>query len=78
MRLVNEILGEVSYLRDRQGKSANAVLLADELEPELALNTENIRLMSLGYLERFLLKMDHELGDTSEAEELEIQRWSEG
>lgn len=78
MSLIDTILTEVTYLRERQGKSSNAIRLADELAPELKLNPQSI-LISLGYLERFLLKMQHELGGQAGGSKiLEILRWTEG
>jgi hypothetical protein len=78
MSLIDTILSEVSYLRERQGKSCNAIRMADELEPELKLNPDSM-LISLGYLERFLLKIQHELGGQAGGSKiLEILSWTEG
>jgi hypothetical protein len=78
MSLIDTILNEITYLRERQGKSSNAIRMADELEPELKMNPDSM-LISLGYLERFLLKMQHDLGgQAGDSKVLEILNWTEG
>ncbi|MDP6502302.1 MAG: hypothetical protein QF886_01750 [Planctomycetota bacterium] len=77
MKLIDTSLSEVTHLRERQGKSSNAIRFADELEPEMKLPKS--MLMSLGYLERLLLKMQHEFGEQSGGSKvLEILSWTEG
>jgi len=72
------ILGEVTSLREREGKSANAIRLADELGPTLSISADSY-LVSLGYLERFVMKIRESVtGDPTRADSVEILDWAEG
>ena len=76
--IFEELTDEVHYLQTREGKSRNAAEFADELAPLLELNSRTY-FMSLGYLERFLLKMRHahqELG--GHVDTLQVTEWTEG
>lgn len=71
-------LDEVTNLREREGKSANAIRLAEDLGPTLSISADSY-LVSLGYLERFVMKVRESVtGGPASADSMEILDWTEG